>query len=203
MIIVGKSEAALVMIQDILESNSSFPVLEIINNLKIFSTKEYIHTEFKISEREDWGVSKDGYVLGALLPQTKMKIFEAFEKVYGVEEYINLFHKLSHISQMATISNGGLFDAHCYVSAFAKLGNFVSVYNNSTISHHCVIGDYVTLCPNSSLAGNVEVGSGTLIGIGACVKNGVKIGSNCIIGAGAVVVKDIPDNSTVKGNPAK
>jgi serine O-acetyltransferase len=31
----------------------------------------------------------------------------------------------------------------------------------------------------------------------------VKIGNNVTIGAGAVVVKDIPDNCVVAGNPAK
>ena len=32
---------------------------------------------------------------------------------------------------------------------------------------------------------------------------GVKIGNNVIIGAGSVVVKDVPDNCVVAGNPAK
>lgn len=31
---------------------------------------------------------------------------------------------------------------------------------------------------------------------------GVKIGDNVIVGAGCVVVKDVPSNCTVVGNPA-
>lgn len=203
MIILGKSEAALIMIQDILESRWEYPVLEIVNNLKIFTTKEYIHTEFKISEREDWCASKDGYVIGAMMPKTKKAIFDAFKDIHLDKEFINLSHHSSWVSKMAKLGHGCLFDSHCSVSGYATLGNFVTVYANSVISHHCKIGDYVTLCPSASLAGDVEVGDGTLIGIGASVKNGIKIGSNCVIGAGAVVVKNIPDNSIVKGNPAK
>ena len=32
---------------------------------------------------------------------------------------------------------------------------------------------------------------------------GVTIGDKCIIGAGSVVTKDIPENSTAVGNPAR
>ena len=201
MTILGKSEAALIMIQDILESRGEHPVLEIVNNLKIFTTKEYIHTEFQITEREDWFVSKDGYVIGAMMPKTKKSIFDAFNKTK--KDFINLSHSTSWVSKMAVLGHGCLFDAHCSVSGYSSLGNFVTVYSNAVISHHCKLGNYVTLCPSASLAGDVIVGEGTFIGIGASVKNGVKIGSNCVIGAGAVVVKDVPDNYIVKGNPAK
>ena len=35
-----------------------------------------------------------------------------------------------------------------------------------------------------------------------CVGGGVKIGDNVKIGANCVVVKDVPDNAVVVGNPA-
>ena len=42
-----------------------------------------------------------------------------------------------------------------------------------------------------------------MIGAGAIVIGGITVGNNVIIGAGSVVVKDIPDNATVVGNPAR
>ena len=47
------------------------------------------------------------------------------------------------------------------------------------------------------------VGNNVTIGCHACVIGGVHIGDNVIIGAGSVVVKDVPDNCVVAGNPAK
>jgi acetyltransferase-like isoleucine patch superfamily enzyme len=47
------------------------------------------------------------------------------------------------------------------------------------------------------------VKKGASIGAGAVIVCGVTIGENAMVGAGAVVTKDIPDNVTVVGNPAK
>lgn len=202
MTILGLSEAALIMIQDILESRGNYCALEIVNNMKIFPTKQYIHSHFTIELKEHWSPDLDGYVVGAMQPETKKRIVECFNEV-SKEEYISLRHEKSTLSKMSIIGKGVLIDAGAVISAYAEIGNFATIYTNAVISHHCKLGEYVTICPSASLAGNVDVGEGTMIGIGAVVKNGVKIGSNCLIGAGSVVVKDIPDNSVVKGNPAK
>lgn len=41
------------------------------------------------------------------------------------------------------------------------------------------------------------------IGASAIILGNIKIGNHVIIGAGSVVVKDIPDNATVVGNPSR
>jgi maltose O-acetyltransferase len=46
------------------------------------------------------------------------------------------------------------------------------------------------------------VGNNVRIGSNATILP-VKIGNNAIIGAGSVVTKDVPENSIVKGNPAR
>ena len=47
------------------------------------------------------------------------------------------------------------------------------------------------------------IGNNVKIGCNVCVIGGVHIGNNVVIGAGSVVVKDVPDNAVVAGNPAK
>jgi acetyltransferase-like isoleucine patch superfamily enzyme len=43
----------------------------------------------------------------------------------------------------------------------------------------------------------------SFIGIDSTIIQGVKVGKNVTIGAGSVVIKDIPDNAVVVGNPGK
>ncbi|PKG23787.1 maltose acetyltransferase domain-containing protein [Niallia nealsonii] len=49
----------------------------------------------------------------------------------------------------------------------------------------------------------VTIGDNVWIGGNAVIAPGVTIGKNVVIAAGAVVVRDVPDNVVVGGNPAK
>ena len=51
--------------------------------------------------------------------------------------------------------------------------------------------------------GNVTIGSGAYIGSGVTSRQGIAIGAGAVVGIGAVVVKDVPANETVVGNPAR
>ena len=55
----------------------------------------------------------------------------------------------------------------------------------------------------SHIAGTVHIGKGTWIGAGAVVCNNVNICGGCMVGAGAVVVKDIDEQGTYLGVPAR
>mgnify|MGYP006235091427 FL=1 len=69
--------------------------------------------------------------------------------------------------------------------------------------HNCLIEDYVTIAPSVSLMGNVKIGKHAYIGAGAVIKQGVQIGPRSTVGMGSVVVKDVPEDTIVYGNPAK
>lgn len=86
---------------------------------------------------------------------------------------------------------GGLKLAHPY----ATIINAKKVGNNVYINHLVTIGEKDGEKP--SIGNNVQIHAHAII-IGNII-----IGDNAIIGAGAVVVKDVPENAVVAGNPAK
>lgn len=49
----------------------------------------------------------------------------------------------------------------------------------------------------------ITIGDDCWIGGGAIILPGITIGNRCIVGAGSVVTKNVPDNTTVVGNPAR
>mgnify|MGYP000293804664 FL=1 len=49
----------------------------------------------------------------------------------------------------------------------------------------------------------VVIGNNAWIGGSSVILPGVTIGNNVVVAAGSVVVKDVPDNVVVAGNPAK
>lgn len=85
----------------------------------------------------------------------------------------------------------GMWIAHPY----STILNAESIGKNFSCIHCTTLGAGKNGIP--TLGDNVSLGANVVI------VGGVRIGNNVTIGAGSVVVKDIPDNSVVVGNPAK
>ena len=118
-------------------------------------------------------------------------------------DFITTIHPTAIVSPHATIGVGTQILAGVIINAGAKIGDHCIVNTGSIVEHDCVISDYVHLAPRTAIGGGSTIGTGTQVGIGACVIQNITIGANVVIGAGAAVIRDIPDNCTAVGVPAR
>lgn len=116
---------------------------------------------------------------------------------------ISVIHPTATISRYATIGIGSVIFAGVVVNMDAVIGVGAILNTGCSIDHDCLLDDYVHISPGARVAGNVHIGRCTWIGIGASVKHSINIGSNVRVGASAAVVRDVADNMTVIGVPAK
>ncbi len=106
-------------------------------------------------------------------------------------------------SKYNEIGEGCIICDYSILTVNIKIDDFCIVDVDSTVGHESHINKYVTLYPSVNVSGNIEIGECTEIGTGSNIIQKINIGSNVIIGAGAVVIRDIPDNCTAVGTPAK
>lgn len=118
-------------------------------------------------------------------------------------EFATAIHPSAVISPSAKIGEGTVVMAGAVINADAVIGNHCIVNTGATVDHDCMVEDYCHVAPGVHISGGTHVGEGTWVGVGSSVIQCLNIGKNCMIGAGSVVVKDIPDNVTAFGCPAK
>ncbi|MGO8704679.1 MAG: hypothetical protein ACLQVA_12755 [Candidatus Brocadiia bacterium] len=155
------------------------------------------------------GLTLDGYpVLGTIddlanHPNAALAIGNEFKDPFPMDRAATIFDPTAFVSRSAKIGNGCVIYPGCFIGHNAVLGNRVFSLSGSVINHDNVLEDGVCLCSNVTLAGGVHAESGAYLGQACSVRQYLRIGKDSFIGMGAVVVKDVPPNAVMAGNPAR
>ncbi|OGI07997.1 MAG: serine O-acetyltransferase [Candidatus Margulisbacteria bacterium GWF2_35_9] len=123
-----------------------------------------------------------------------------------------LYHK-GHYFIARTVSQAARSLTGIEIHPAAKIGKALFIDHGSAvvIGETAEIGDNCTIYQSVTLGGTGKhtgkrhptIGNNVMIGAGAKVLGPIVVGNNSKIAAGAVVLKDIPENSTAVGIPAK
>jgi sugar O-acyltransferase (sialic acid O-acetyltransferase NeuD family) len=134
-------------------------------------------------------------------PAAKRKLVEK-ASAEGIN-FATLIHPEVNLAKDVKVGRGVLINKGCLLTANIIIGDHVSVNPGCGIGHDAVIGAFTTLMWRVNISGNVKIGEGSLLGTGATVLQGLTVGAGTTIGAGAVVTKDLPENCTAVGVPAR
>ncbi|MCC3861729.1 acetyltransferase [Pseudemcibacter aquimaris] len=110
--------------------------------------------------------------------------------------------------KIAQQAKGAIITAGCRLTNNIQIGDFIILNLNTTVGHDVTLEKFVSVMPNVNISGNVNVLAKAYLGTSSTILQGgnqkkLTIGKNAVVGAGAVVTKDVPDNITVVGVPAK
>jgi len=154
---------------------------------------------------DDWLINRNtetDVLLGIGNVIVKKKLYEKYKE----NPYLTF---PTIISNNAIVSDHVKFGIGCIVCAGTiitvdvTIGNFVTLNLGCTVGHDVVMDDFIQVNPCTNISGNVHISDCCDIGTGVQIIQGKTLGYNCTIGAGAVVVKDIEENCTAVGIPAK
>lgn len=147
--------------------------------------------------------TEEVYVICSIaLPDVKKRIITNLSLNKNIR-YPIIIHPSAVIADDAVIGEGTCVGAGAVISIKAEIGKHAIVDQLANVGHHSVVGEYTLIAPGSAIGGHVKIGNSVDMGIGCRVMMLAEVGDNVILGAGAVVVKNIPENCTAVGVPAK
>ena len=150
----------------------------------------YINTGTKIGNGV---IVHPGVVIGteaAAFERNEKGELEWFPQISGV-----IIEDDVEIGANSIICRGSL--SNTVVGKGTKIDALVHVAHGTIIGKHCII------LAGSVICGSVKIGDNTWISPLACIRESLNIGNNVLVGTASVVHKDIPDNLTVMGSPAR
>jgi serine O-acetyltransferase len=148
----------------------------------------------------------------ARTPAEILLLYPGIHAVMG-HRLAHFLHKKGFRFTARAISQLNRFITGVEIHPGAKIGKRLVIDHGMgvVIGETTEIGDDVLIYQGATLGGSGKekgkrhptIGNNVMIGAGACVLGSFKVGDNSRIAANAVVIKEVPENATAVGVPAR
>lgn len=132
---------------------------------------------------------------------TKKKIINTIHHKGGC--FVSLIHPTTHIGNNAQLGDGLIIMRNAVIGSDSKIGNYSLIQIAAVIGHDAHIGEYARIDCHVVCVGGTTVHDEVAIHTSAVINENVIIEKGAVIGAGSFVIRNVKEQTTVYGNPAK
>ena len=106
-------------------------------------------------------------------------------------------------AEYSTMGKGNIIMDFVGITGNVTMGDFNIIGARTGIGHDSTIGNFNTFSPRVSISGNVMIGNGNTFGLNSAILQNKSIGDNNNIWSYTMILKNIKNNCTYFGIPAK
>jgi sugar O-acyltransferase (sialic acid O-acetyltransferase NeuD family) len=191
---------------DIIEKENKYTIIGIIDSISNIGETKFGYKILGRQEEIDTIVTKyniDGGIITVGDNWSRYHIHKQITSKLPKFEFVNAIHPSVVIGNNVKLGKGIVAMANVVFNPKSVIGDFTFFATGAQVEHDCIIEDYASISAGSITGGFVKLGKFSAITLGVTVLDRISIGENSVIGAGSLILKDIPNDVLVYGNPSK